>query len=86
MPIGVTKSAGKQISIKRASHVGSDRVAEVLCVEGNRMIFVNRLTIDHWFDGSAVVIYPGLRVTFGELGDVAVAMLKSSHLIVEPLG
>ena len=56
MAVGVAAGAREQVPVERTAHIRRDRVAKLLGVERNRVVFVDRLAVDHGLDRRAVVI------------------------------
>ena len=81
MAVGVAAGAGEEVPVERPAHVGGDRVAELLGVERDRVVLVDRLAVEHRLDRRAVVVGARLVVAAGELGHVAVL----PHVEVEPV-
>ena len=81
MAVGVAHGPGEQVPVQRPADVGGDRVAELLRLERDRVVFVDRLAVEHRLHRGAVVIDAGLIVAAGVLGAVPVL----PHVDVEPV-
>src|SRR4051812_31150963 len=80
MAVRVTAGSAEQVPIQRAPHVASDRVPVLLRIECDRVVFVDRLAVEHGFRRDAIVVCPGLIVAAGILRRVAIL----AHVYVEP--
>ncbi len=82
MSVRVAERAVEEIPVQRPPHVAGDRVPHLLGVERDRMVFVDRLAVEHGLDRRAAVIDARLVVAARVLRRVTVL----AHVEVEPVG
>src|SRR5205085_6979018 len=82
MSIGMAARSTEQIPIQRTPHVGRDGVPKLGSLEGDWVVFVDRLAINDRLDRMPIEILSCIVVATCELCDVPIL----PHVEVEPVG
>src|SRR5688500_9142486 len=82
MAVRVPTCAAKQVPVQGTSDIRRSGMTKRFGLERDRMIFVDRLAIDHGLGGAATIVFLRFVVASTVFGDVSIL----AHIEIEPVG